>query len=1847
MLSGVGQLAAQTLTLTNPPSYGACAETDTLFISLSLSATSTQVYEGALEITFPAGVVYVDGSGVVSSSTIASSFDVSGIDFYATSSGMGIDFNDDILTPGTLNMYVLKQAQCASGPQQDVAELFYYTSPSDPVGTSTSVSATSNYSIVSPEVQIQSINPTPQAVALGTPFTRTFTIVNDNSLGATVDNFFLTNFTGNGLELVGVTGGTLNPTQDTIFVDASDFGSAPGGSIPDRLEGGETYSLQVTQVAQTCEDLSSQMQVGWLCGGTVCGTNVRNESVVLAAGDPLLTYTFERFNQVGPCQDGRVSVTIKNTGENMSNATDTAAAAAYDLNVRLGRWRWWQAGLNGVLAQIPAVDYYLLPNTLTDPRDNQIRIRLYDFQIDGTPVDTLPTTVGNRNEGYILDLSSLPGPLMGLQDLDGDGDYDDLAVGDSITIDLLIDIPCLEDCPGIDNELTDLDFYRLLAYTEIRDVPCEGATAGTPGDPSDDYQDSVFWSFGDNTGNDYEIFTMFQFEDRYDNAPVSYFPSSTMNDEDTVTVSICFDRRRNNIDCPEDSLYLILDEQPGYQVLDEFDRCTGVAAGLIDFDRTTVPGRIVMTQPNYRFITPGDTTVHLEDQCFTFDLRLNCDVPGFDENDPVNYEIYYDCAGATCPCIQPFECGALNLVTNCPGGCTEGAQLFEMRLQRNTFGWVENYNPTTGDLDYIPVYPPLPDSLSCQFRLDRAMPYDTVLVTAQTVVRTSGTGYDNMYFELDHTAGVNIFADSIREVSVTHTSFSSGVTTTINLPLSRTSSASSGNGIRLEFLAGQDGFPANFENLDEFDIELFLVVAKNDAYLSYIPAPVTGLQGYAYSNDGSDNLSCDTVLSAFELHRPYYGGVNVGAWNYNPGVSGLTPEGANVNWGQGIEISDCDDYRIQPQLFLNDHEYARYYPGEFRPWFGVDSLLIKTRANRYLYELSSGRYRTWNHQDVEGNNQYDFVQYEVGSGNTPRPSSLPDFPSPTITTVGDTMKVAFDGSNWHLAEVTSNDEGERFFFDAIIASDACHFPESVGEEVRVEWHLSNYAYARHPEAASEQHIAIDQEEAFISKQPLSINLPGGSQDEAFSPFESFTFSVCNDNPNNAAGAANGGELPAENVWFALISPTEDILIESVTRVSDGVTMSVTTYDAGHYWVQAGDFAYNECQEFRVNYDYTSCTDQELAIEAAWDCQVPSSPNDPRALQCNIIRDTLDIIIQPSQLQGAIIQTDSAWICDTLTYYLRITNANLQYTRSLEATVNPAPGMTFIPDSSSLLYPVPGGTDFEDESLYTSIPDPVGNTWDLNAIWPSTPGLNEHELPGTTETDSNTVYIRFRMALSCDYIVGAQPTFEINGVRHCGDPISTGVITAPVPRIRGNIEAYGANLDINSGANIEIDGCGSSATATITLTNSTGPGSSAEGDSIFVVMPAGFEYIGGSYDGVSNASPDGTAPVVLGTAGNDTLGWAVPSGLGIGESMVFRFGIRATPAAACGTNIPIRLYSTTIQGLFCPYNNTICEVFIVTASNTALLDHEKPRLSINMTASTISGNTLNVAGLIENGSTVSTAENISPYDQTTVRFYCDDNPENGDLDAGEALLGTYNVTTAIPGTGSHGFSQSFTINPADCPGDGTEAPSLAMVHVTQEGNPAVIENCVCNEFAARRMILLPVTWLWVNGEAAGAANRIMWRVLEDGRTQTYEIERHLKDEDRWEKIGEVTALQLRNETHRYEWMHQNPLPEELYRIRGIDYEGKDAYSNAFAVFNRSARTQWEVFPNPADDLIQVINVNQPTTYRIVDLLGKQLLAGEIAPATNHRIPVQHLPNGKYILILERSDSILHESVVIQH
>ncbi|MCO6478174.1 MAG: hypothetical protein J5I94_16200, partial [Phaeodactylibacter sp.] len=542
-----------------------------------------------------------------------------------------------------------------------------------------------------PEVVAVSIENQAIYLSAGQSGERRFSVIQATP-GARLDTLFLVSRYNPALQSSGFNlgaPGTSGPLGDTLVLTGSDL---PGGD--GFFDFGDTLALVETIRLLSCAESVSEMELFWRCNGELCQAFYADGLASLANGSPNLVITnqngFTSQNQAndasqvggGFCQTLELQYRIENAGAESA----FGAGAAYSLSVAFG--------LNNNLysSQLPA-DISRFPNWSFSARAGNTNLPLSAYQFPGA----------DPMRGHNIRFTSLtadPDGPGGLEDLDGDGFFDDLPVGASTQITILVEYD-----PAATADCTLLSGFPNTggAQTSFRIGYHHFDQCGNP---------SSYWYGVTDPGiNIIELFVhrtgslLFQLEPENLQADVpSYLSIAPVGDWSSPCA-------------PTDSFILQLVLPQGLQLGPGATRGPGVHYGLVGNTGDTI--RIAGSER-------GGI-----DEPWEVPLVPDCSSPVFDSILQVSF-IYY--CNPDCPASKTIDCQEITLdyLPQCVD-CEEGIVTRSFELRRRTLGWRDVYQSQRVN----PAQNP-------NINLKAALNYDSVEMRLTGVYQGSGA-FDSLF----------------------------------------------------------------------------------------------------------------------------------------------------------------------------------------------------------------------------------------------------------------------------------------------------------------------------------------------------------------------------------------------------------------------------------------------------------------------------------------------------------------------------------------------------------------------------------------------------------------------------------------------------------------------------------------------------------------------------------------------------------------------------------------------------------------------------------------------------------------------------------------------------------------------------------------------------------------------------------------------------------------------------------------------------------------------------------------------------------------------------------------------
>jgi gliding motility-associated-like protein len=250
-------------------------------------------------------------------------------------------------------------------------------------------------------------------------FKKAFSLVNTGKVPLESFVFFVEG--EDNMDILNSSHGQLSGNGDTLYFDGTDFVQI--GNSNEFFEPGERIDIVQEIDLNACQEafpFVHKMRVE--CGGNSCVFEVSSSTeLMVEIANPRLYIVQQPDQNASPCDTGEIELKLINFS---SGGSFPQANALYNLDLNTG-WSVIQGG-----------------RRTTPRRDNCLRV--LNAYVNGTsiPIRTAGYT------GYGLDfrqLTSDPDGMGGLTDIDGDGRYDDLYVGDTIFLKIkyVLDPGCL------------------------------------------------------------------------------------------------------------------------------------------------------------------------------------------------------------------------------------------------------------------------------------------------------------------------------------------------------------------------------------------------------------------------------------------------------------------------------------------------------------------------------------------------------------------------------------------------------------------------------------------------------------------------------------------------------------------------------------------------------------------------------------------------------------------------------------------------------------------------------------------------------------------------------------------------------------------------------------------------------------------------------------------------------------------------------------------------------------------------------------------------------------------------------------------------------------------------------------------------------------------------------------------------------------------------------------------------------------------------------------------------------------------------------------------------------------
>jgi Secretion system C-terminal sorting domain len=174
--------------------------------------------------------------------------------------------------------------------------------------------------------------------------------------------------------------------------------------------------------------------------------------------------------------------------------------------------------------------------------------------------------------------------------------------------------------------------------------------------------------------------------------------------------------------------------------------------------------------------------------------------------------------------------------------------------------------------------------------------------------------------------------------------------------------------------------------------------------------------------------------------------------------------------------------------------------------------------------------------------------------------------------------------------------------------------------------------------------------------------------------------------------------------------------------------------------------------------------------------------------------------------------------------------------------------------------------------------------------------------------------------------------------------------------------------------------------------------------------------------------------------------------------------------------------------------------------------------------------------------------------------------------------------------------------------------------------------------------IPIELLGVTAKAVNDKNVIAWETATEINNKGFDVQRQNAN-GTWATLGFVKG---ENKPSTYTFEDKGPLSISYYRLRQMDFDGKESLSKVVSV-RQTQKGQIQIAPNPTSDKVNILLPNndrlETSTITVFDLIGRQVLTQKTT-ANALELDMSNLAKGTYLVKIDANNSVYTEKIIRQ-
>jgi gliding motility-associated-like protein len=1308
-------------------------------------------------------------------------------------------------------------------------------------------------------------NTAPNGARIGQCYTRTVAI-NNSGLEGFVKGFIYTNLQGAGISVKGVRingktvafakTATFNANGDSLItVNVPDTlfkfntrGLAGGLADGDNLfEPDETVTVTEDICVANCDKSRiSQHEMAWGCESRFCNTVSRQDIVRLGQGSVNVTFTSTGSVpalQGGYCSNGSQTITFANSGVEVDAGTGTM----FDISTGVGLNEAIVLAANGYRITSIKIGGVTIPsptNAFIDVKDNPL-------------------------------FATNPDGAGGLEDIDGDGFYDDLAVNEKFEITVNFEVDCVGSVNNKAEYCTndfEAAFSAKLDYTDLCQIRS----------------------------------TYLQ--------PRFFAPSNTNS-----YIENCIDP-----DAKTDGTTFYIEHKDIRNVFNFDKNCGGQEKMLVAVkmpqgvsavkDSTTfrwfeidMPLLDMRTSNDTAYFTFDATTAQFLNGAYNLRVgfKANCTaIPGLSKF-PIEIALYCP----PCDCRHTWYCDTLNgprihyTEGVCPPNpaydCVKGLKTTDFKVERTTFGFTdETYTTRIAAADA---------------NTKVAMTCDSIQMTMKNIVGQTPLSdsigllisYDNIS-KNDSNKLKDIFLFDKGQVTIKHGG--NTYNCTINASKLRTVKTDSTKAMYFDLyscLVGLSIAPLSMGDSVNF-VGQFSV--NPEAPITFTFEKVPNFRAYGYYIDNGSLYSCDNYGAMFRV------GKSQALFSF--------PSSSSFPVG-------CSEASLEYKITMFNNDYSKYFGEEYRQSVGVDSFALDFDKN-FSQAFTTAVSVSIPDHPFYGDTYFPMTNLTNSGHYAARFDTLTRVPSLNrLTGHAFNLRIKIT-PNCGTVTGSSNGDSIYSFKPKIYYRDryyARYFGDGSCSPYKIETNTSDNDHITHSYAARLKFTPITNPSITIVNDTAEWTMKLCNESEkgnatvtwiGVSPktiAPSFKVISMTDITNNL----NRKVLPFK--YYGTDSTKAFSFLEGLSPVTPEKTID------------------DVCNVVKVVAIYKECGLSDINFNSGWLCAKPLDSltwNPTKYAPCSDSIIKAQVRTENPFIDANFINQNLAArseICDTTTLEVLLRNTDLGTIYDIKTRLTiPLTGATLIPSSIAVAYPSGAAYKMVTQSPILTGTTQKGKNYDFTNFAGLSDYLNNFGLKGfnpSSPNDSNEMKIRFQFTTDCDYRSGSLAYFSFQGKTICGTASNFETGESLPIEIQGATLSVPKMYEVNTGTSNKFVAGGAS-DIEIRFKNLTSTVSDSA-DLVSVKLPVGVRYKPYTSLAASPTTWKLTEPNVRNVGGIQIVTWKQPTGLLLNDEAILHFSVNTDDSIACTGTKDMALATFVTKDLTCTTAGTVCKTEIITTS----------------------------------------------------------------------------------------------------------------------------------------------------------------------------------------------------------------------------------------------------------------------------------------------------------------------------